>query len=258
MSLYPPPAVRRELELSSVVEIGAKGLRARRVQEWLTFHGHATAIDAVFGSATRKTVQQFQAARGLPATGRVNQQTWAQLVLPLADAVNAGAPQNATFDAAVLEIARSHLRAHPIELGGDNLGPWVRAYCGEDGPAVRWCAGFVTFVLRQASHVTGGPLPIPGSLSCDSLAYQAKERNRFIAGTSIEAGKTSWGSLGSCQIFLVRHSPSDWTHTGFAFSGDGATFATIEGNTNDDGIANGFEVCTRVRSLPSKDLIALV
>lgn len=254
---FTPPAVQKELGFSSVIEKGAKGLKARRVQEWLTFHDCPTSIDADYGSATEAAVRKFQAARGVQVTGRVNQRTWDELVAPLVEVTGTTVPANATFDAAVLRVAKAHLKAHPIELGGDNLGPWVRVYCGSDGAAMRWCAGFVTFVLRQASDLTGSPMPIPGSLSCDSLAYQAREAERFVPGTSVKNGQNSWGSLGACQIFLLRHSATDWTHTGFSFAGDGDVFSTIEGNTNDNGSANGFEVCARTRALGAKDFIAL-
>jgi hypothetical protein len=63
--------------------------------------------------------------------------------------------------------------------------------------------------------------------------------------------------VGPLAIFLVRHSPGDWCHTGFAVRGEGGTFATIEGNTNDDGSSNGFEVCGRSRSVKEKDFILL-
>lgn len=254
---YTPPSVRRELEFSAVVQSGDKGMKARRVQEWLAFHGHPTTIDADFGSATEQALRAFQAGKGLQVTGRVNQGTWGALVEPLAQAVAAVVPQNTNFDAAVLRIAKAHLKIHPIELGGDNRGPWVRAYCGGDGPEMKWCAGFVSFVLRQASHLTGQPVPIPGSLSCDSLAYQAREKGRFVTGSSIQSGQNSWGSLGACHVFLVRRSATDWTHTGFSFAANGDVFSTIEGNTNDDGVANGFEVCERMRSLAAKDFIAI-
>jgi hypothetical protein len=35
-------------------------------------------------------------------------------------------------------------------------------------------------------------------------------------------------------------------------------FKTIEGNTNDEGVSNGFEVCMRSRSYKDKDFILLV
>jgi hypothetical protein len=64
---------------------------------------------------------------------------------------------------------------------------------------------------------------------------------------------TTWSSL----VEPMRHSPGDWCHTGFAVAGSGTTFSTIEGNTNDDGSSNGFEVCARSRSVKDKEFILL-
>jgi hypothetical protein len=228
------------------------------VQEWLCFHGCHTTIDSDFGSGTELAVKAFQAKKRIPITGIVDRTTWDALVAPLLSVLSVTIPASVSFGQAVLRVAKAHLREHPIELGGDNLGPWVRTYTGgNDGPGYLWCAAFVTFVLKQACDAIGVAMPIAGSLSCDSLAYQAREKKRFVSGNTITSGTTPWGSLGQCQIFLVRQSPTDWTHTGFSFDGNGDTFATIEGNTNDDGNANGYEVCQRSRSLTKKDFIKI-
>jgi hypothetical protein len=99
--------------------------------------------------------------------------------------------------------------------------------------------------------------PIAGSYSCDSLAYQAKEAGLFVKGTDIEKENVAWPELGTSQIFLVRQTSTDWTHTGFSFDGVGSTYSTVEGNTSDDGSAEGFEVCQRTRSVTKKDFIRL-
>ena len=63
--------------------------------------------------------------------------------------------------------------------------------------------------------------------------------------------------MGVSCVFLVRRTSNDWMHTGFAFNGADTVFETIEGNTNDGGSANGFEVTTRHRSTGSKDFVRL-
>ena len=59
------------------------------------------------------------------------------------------------------------------------------------------------------------------------------------------------------SIFLVRRTPTDWTHTGLVTDAVPVAFDTIEGNTNDDGDREGFEVCSRSRGYASKDFITL-
>jgi hypothetical protein len=114
-----------------------------------------------------------------------------------------------------------------------------------------WCAGFVSFVLAQASESARARMPIAGSVSCDQLAAQAKAANRFLAESDAAAG------LPPGSIFLVRKTPTDWTHTGFVAEARPDLFYTIEGNTNDDGEREGYEVCTLSRGYKNKDFVLL-
>jgi len=252
-----PAHVTKELSFDGVIRRGDHGRGVRRVQEWLKINGFATGIDGDFGPATESCVTRFQASREQPETGEVDEQTWDLLIDPL---VKALAPlqlsANTRLSDAVLRVAEQHLKQHPIEVGGDNRGPWVRIYLdGHEGPGWRWCAGFVTFVMKQACMELGQSFPVEGSYSCDSLAYQAKHAGLFVPGAELESGSASWADLGSAQIFLVRKTSTDWVHTGFSFAGANTVFSTIEGNTNEDGSANGYEVARRTRAVPMKDFI---
>ena len=252
--------IAKELSFGGVNKKGDTGSKVRRVQEWLLINKFPSGIDGVFGDATESCVTSFQQSVGLPQTGTVNQGTWKALVEPLNRALTPIQFSAGTSRAeAILQVAQQHLAEHPVEAGGDNSGPWVRIYLdGNQGPAWRWCAGFVTFVIKQACAQIGQPMPVPGSYSCDSLAYQAKEAGIFVRGTQIENGNVPWSGLGAAQIFLVRKTATDWVHTGFSFGGANTVFSTIEGNTNEGGSANGYEVARRTRSVPKKDFIKLI
>jgi len=253
-----PGYLAKETTFPGQLANGAKSMAVRRVQEWLCFHGVQTSVDNGFGDATEQAVKSFQTVRGLTTNGKVDANTWKALVAPLHAVVADLSPPGSALDGLCLRAARQHLKQHPIEIGGDNRGPWVRAYMnGNDGPGWFWCAGFVTFLLSQATLQLGVAMPIPGSISCDTLAAQARKANRYVSGTTLEKGKAAPDALGKCFIFLVRRSSSDWTHTGLGFNLQGNTFSTIEGNTNDDGGRNGFEVCSRTRSVPEKDFIVI-
>jgi hypothetical protein len=254
-----PAHVKKELAFDGVIRKGDLGLKVRRVQEWLKINGFGTGMDGDFGEATKKCVTRFQTSKRLQETGEVDELTWNLLVNPLVKALAPlGFPPGTKLSEAILRVAEQHLGQHPIEVGGDNRGPWVRVYLdGNEGPSWRWCAGFVTFVMKQACMELGHALPIAGSYSCDSLAYQAKQAHLFVPGAEMESGGVAWSDLGRAQIFLVRRTPTDWTHTGFSFDGKNTVFSTIEGNTNEDGSANGFEVAQRLRSVPKKDFIRL-
>ncbi len=252
--------VEVEVEFPGEIANRSRGIKARRVQEWLTFHNFRTAVDDHFGDATERSVRSFQDAHGLANSGKVDEDTWNSLVAPMVRAFSApgAAP---SLPAMVMQIALQHLQEHPVEIGGQNKGPWVRAYMtGNEGNAWPWCAGFVTFVMKQAAQILGTGIPVDGSFSCDLLASQAKNAGRFVSERDLDRNPDDFSTakLGNCCIFLVRRTSSDWTHTGFAFNFSGSTFETIEGNTNDEGSREGYEVCRRTRSRKDKDFITLV
>jgi hypothetical protein len=64
-------------------------------------------------------------------------------------------------------------------------------------------------------------------------------------------------ALDGPALFLVRLSDDDWCHTGFATDFRDGSFTTIEGNTNEAGGSNGFEVCRRQRGYDKKDFVRL-
>lgn len=247
-------AVRSELAFADPIKLGASGQKAKRVQEWLSFHGFRTSIDGAFGTATQEAVRQFQTAKQIRATGVVDKATWDVFVEPIVAALSDAS--GSTLRSRVAAVARKHAKIHPVELGGDNCGPWVRIYMnGRDGPDWKWCAGFVSFVMRQACAELSVPMPVSGSLSCDTLAAQADRAGLLITESQLSRGQRQWEELGATSVFLVRRTPGDWTHTGFALGGAPTAFPTVEGNTNDEGSSNGFEVCSRTRSAGSKDFI---
>ncbi|WP_137939692.1 peptidoglycan-binding protein [Chitinivorax sp. B] len=243
-----------ELAMNTPVAKGAKGHDVRRIQEWLTLNGCGTGIDGDYGPGTAMAVRRFQEKCGLTVSGVVDTPTWSKLVEPLARVlVPLPFAPSTSLATAVSAVAHQHLAVHPVEAGGDNMGPWVRLYMrGKQGKAQLWCAGFVSFVIAQAAAWLKQDLPFAGTFSCDQLATFAKQTGRFVPDSAM----SDIGNFG-IGIFLVRASKTDWVHTGFVISGGDQAFKSIEGNTNDDGNRNGFEVCMRSRSVFSKDFIRL-
>jgi hypothetical protein len=247
--------IRDEIEPPDELAEGRRGMAVRRVQEWLTLHGFGVVADGVFGPVTRQAVQRFQAHTGRPASGVVDRRTFERLVQPMTTVLARRGPARAarSIEHTVLTYARAHLAQHPREVGGQNRGPWVRLYMkGHDGPEWAWCAGFVTFLVHQAAESLQATAPIEGSFSCDSLAAQGRAAGLFVE----ENGATDAG-VRPGSIFLVRRTSTDWTHAGLVTETAPQTFGTIEGNTNDDGHREGFEVCARSRGYTDKDFVRL-
>lgn len=243
-----------ELTLDQSRARGSRGVRVRIIQEWLTLHGHAVVADGDFGAATEEAVRRFQQRGGLRPDGVVGKKTYAALVAPMTAALARLEPGRKSLGALVASYAQQHLRSRPREVGGENAGPWVRLYMnGNEGSDWAWCAGFACFVLKQACDTLGIPLPIRPSVSCDSLASSARERGRFVG----ENERAASADLGAGSLFLNRRTSTDWVHTGIVLAFREEVFETIEGNTNDAGSREGYEVCRRVRGYPAKDFVVI-
>ena len=237
------------------VTLGAAGARARWVQEWLSLSGVGVVVDGEFGPATAAAVRAFQRRAKLPSTGVVDQTTFGRLVAPMAAALAAPAfPSGTDLGAAIVAVARQHLVQGPREVGGQNCGPWVRLYMdGNQGAAWPWCAGFATFVVEQASAALGRSTPIDRTYSCDVLAERARSAGRLVADHPADPPR----AIPPGSLFLVRRTRNDWEHVGIVTAVEGDVLRTIEGNTNDDGDREGYEVCARVRAFDRKDFVVI-
>lgn len=231
---------------------GNKGKSVKLVQEWLCLHGFNIAIDGDFGPATEKAVQEFQRKMQLSVTGQVDKQTFDALVKPMKDAIALIPANGKSLGQMICAYAKQHLAQQPREVGGQNCGPWVRLYMnGNEGVDYPWCAGFVSFILKQACESLGQSLPIKTSTSCDELAWSAQKKNLFKEGKSI-ADKTK---IPPGSIFLILKAENDWKHTGIVIKTEKEYFQSIEGNTNDDGSHNGYAVLKLYRNYKKKDFI---
>jgi peptidoglycan hydrolase-like protein with peptidoglycan-binding domain len=241
----------KEYAIILPVKKGMKSKTVKLIQEWLSLSGYAVRCDGDFGAGTAKAVEMFCLSHGINQD-YVDEKVFSLLIQPLHRAIALPASE-ASLGPMIVKIAMQHLAEHPREIGGQNAGPWVRWYTrGPEGNAYPWCAGFVSSILNQACKAQKINLPLPYTLSCDVLAAKAQAANIFLTEKKAPA------LLKPGSIFLnIRKSGADWDHTGFVIAVHKDSIETIEGNTNDEGSREGYEVCRRFRSLSGKDYILL-
>ncbi|MFJ8041222.1 LysM peptidoglycan-binding domain-containing protein [Kitasatospora sp. NPDC096147] len=93
-----------------------------------------------------------------------------------------------------------------------------------------WCATFVSWVAMKAGLADR----LPRTASCATGVNWFENKGRFSAYPAVGA-----------QVFF---GPGGGTHTGLVTGYDGDFIFTIEGNTNDEGSPEGYEVCRRKRA----------
>ena len=241
-----------ELVLGKIYKKGRRGKRVRLIQEWLSLNNIYVCVDGDFGPATEEAVRQFQKREGLKADGIVNKKTYSRLIFPMKQALKPITVNEKSLGEMIISYAVQHTQQNPREIGGQNRGPWVRLYMnGHEGPQWPWCAGFASFILKKACKTLEVTLPIKPSFSCDSLAVDAKQRGLLMKENNV-LDKTQ---ITPGSFFLVRRTSTDWIHTGIVESAGEDFFSTIEGNTNDEGSREGYEVCQRIRGYKKKDFI---
>lgn len=252
-----PAHVQKEIAFPGEVSMGSGDKKAiRRVQEWCSFHRTATPVDGEFGPGTRDAVKAFQATAGIPEDGVVDQRTWSALTTPMLRVLAPIAQATATLNDAVVAVGHQHVAEHPIELGGDNMGAWVRLYmAGREGEEQQWCAGFLCFVIEQAARARGEKMPFPRQVAVAALIADAKASGRFIAGADLKTAAARLSRLRPGCVFVIK--TASVSHAGIVTAVGGDSFESVEGNTDEDGGSRGFEAIPNRRNYVDKDFILL-
>ena len=76
-------------------------------------------------------------------------------------------------------------------------------------------------------------------------------------GLQIADGGAGLDDLTRGSLFVQRRSPTDWNRTGIVVAAIDEVIETIEGNTNEGGSQEGYEVCRRIRNSKNKDFVRL-
>lgn len=128
---------------------------------------------------------------------------------------------------AILELGKEEIPR------GSNWGEHVQKYLhsvGIDFPA-SWCMSFCYWCVQQ-SGIKNNLIKTGGVLR------QWNEVNPIYKSSSPRVG----------DIFIMDHG-GGLGHCGFVESIEGELIHTIEGNTNDTGSREGYEVCRRYRKI---------
>ena len=113
--------------------------------------------------------------------------------------------------------------------------------------------GFVQMIVDQAASAQGKnftPL-MPQTVSCDILGNTGLEKGIWHRNRTLNQDPSL---IKPGDIFLIKKSRLDWTHTGIITDIDGTTIETIEGNTNHEGSRNGIAAMKRTRNFKKSNI----
>lgn len=134
-----------------------------------------------------------------------------------------------------LEIAQGEIGNQEIPLNSNN-GPHVKKYLAAVGlmPPQFWCMAFVIWCLLEAANRMGVKLSIKKTGGVMDFYHWVKQNHPEWIYHSPMPGDIGIMDFGGGK-----------GHTFFVLKGFDLTSETIEGNSNQDGSRNGYEVAHR-------------
>lgn len=141
-----------------------------------------------------------------------------------------------------LEIARSQIGVQ--ETGNTNTGPQVDRYLASVGldPGNPWCAAFAYWCSTRAAAQANVSNPLPRTGSCEMIRAWAREHD-LLRDTPNQ------GDLFLRVGYVASEGVIRAHHAGFVDEVTAATFTTIEGNSNEEGSSDGYEVAHNIRAV---------
>ncbi|SEW01968.1 CHAP domain-containing protein [Chitinophaga sp. YR573] len=153
--------------------------------------------------------------------------------------MNASTTIPETLAAATLRIALTQVGVQE-QPKGSNSGEKVNMYLASVGlkPGYSWCMAFVYWCASQAALQLDIKNPL---IKTGGVLRQWNENTlRKLVNRS--------SSVSPGDIFIMDTGKGTG-HTGLVKSISRGLIETVEGNTNDDGSREGYEVCIRHRSI---------
>jgi hypothetical protein len=148
--------------------------------------------------------------------------------------------------AKALEIAIGQLGVR--ERGSSNSGPEVDQYLKIVGlkPGYPWCMAFVYWCYDKAATATG----VPNFLIRTAGVMHQWNEQQPIRKIVLDKVLKKPAIIQPGAVFIMDYGKGTG-HTGLVEKIEGTYISTVEGNTNDEGSREGFEVCRRTRKLTS-------
>lgn len=143
-----------------------------------------------------------------------------------------------SLEKTTLEVAKTQLGVEEVPKGS-NAGKDVEKYLKSVGlgKGYAWCMAFVFWCVSEASKKESVPNPL---LKTAGVLKQWNSRPKLRVTTPLPG-----------DIFIMDHGKGNG-HTGFVEAVlPNGRIKTIEGNTNDEGSREGYEVCRRTRTVSS-------
>jgi len=148
------------------------------------------------------------------------------------------------LSARALEIATTQLGVH--EKGSSNSGPEVDKYLKSVGltAGFPWCMAFVYWCYNQASIESG----VANFLIRTAGVLHQWNEQQPVRKIVLDKVLKDPAIIKPGAVFIMDHGKGNG-HTGLVEKIHGSSIDTIEGNTNDEGSREGYEVCRRTRRL---------
>jgi hypothetical protein len=123
---------------------------------------------------------------------------------------------------------------------GSNRGKWIDTYNTFAGAPLgsSWCCSFLVYRVYQAADALKISCPIPKTPYVPALYAWGKQHGR--------ACDTPQPGMAFVEYFPELNG---YHHTGLVASASGISFTTVEGNSNNDGSREGYEVASNTRTL---------
>ena len=224
----------------------------KEIQKQLNTRGCGPLVEnGNFDAKTVSSVKLFQTrntdSKGNPleADGKIGAITWATLFgseqVPVATVSSAGILRK------VLEVAASQIgviEQPPLSNRGPQVDQYLRTVgLDPEGQHYSWCMAFVYWCFNEAAKSLGTKNPMLKLAGCLNQWTSAK-----CPKIDMDDAVNDPSLVKPGFIFIIDHGHGNG-HTGLVESVNGGMITTLEGNTNNDGSANGYGVLRLTRKI---------